>query len=105
MGLFLDDGILDTGSLGIHRGKQELRKFAASLPPSPAWRHLINNEVIRIEGASARALSYVTILDVSQASPAIIYAGCYIDELVKRDEQWLLRKRAALTSPAQIRDI
>lgn len=101
IGLYADDGLLDTSSQGVHRGRNELAAYARTLP---SWRHLISNVLIQIDGFTAKASSYITIVDMSQASPVILYAGCYFDELIKRGDSWRLQSRTALTGPSALTD-
>jgi hypothetical protein len=103
--LYADDGVLDAGPMGIHRGRIALMEFSRTLPARPCWRHGSSNIRVRINGSRARATSYVCVLDAVAPVPTIIYTGCYLDDFVKLDGLWRYAARSAVAGPADLPDL
>lgn len=65
-----------------HQGQDDVR------------RHVITNVVVDdVSDTSARAVSYLTLLTISDGKVNLLTTGRYEDELVRTDDQWLFRKR------------
>lgn len=109
---FAEDGTLDTsqvedGLAGLHRGRDELRRFArASLEYSRGRvRQSSLNVLLDGRGAHARASSYVVVTRAhsdatnvhGQPSDAVNSVlettGMFFDELGKIDGRWVFRTR------------
>jgi hypothetical protein len=92
--LFTDDCQWDGGPFGLCASKQELRAFMKqSGAAGIGMKHMTTNIVIRLEGAQARARSYVLVLGKADQWNSILFAGHYDDVLVKTDGRWLIRSR------------
>jgi hypothetical protein len=95
--LFTDDGIFDTGVLGMFEGKEAIKAFPKNIPLTnglPMMKHCIMNEVINVNGNSATAKSYFLMLRPNSDGISIIsMSGRYMDELVKQNGCWLFKKR------------
>ena len=104
---FAEDGVLDWAR-GQIVGRKAIREFLASgkYNPTrgakevegwpPAFRHFITNQVIKVDGDRATAVTYWfqggNLQDRGKFELALF--GTYEDELVKVDGQWLFKKRA-----------
>ena len=103
---FTEDGVLVHGKGEAH-GKAEIRAFLlqwrASLQAGgqteglrpPRTRHSITNLVVKVEGDTARARAYWTMLsnDRADRQPYVKAFGHYEDDLVKVNGQWLFKRR------------
>ncbi len=100
LGLFTDDGVFDRGERGVHRGKAQLREFLELIPvPDGTTRmmHFVSNEIIRVDGDQAHAMSYVLVVRPDGPRPLASWlAGRYEDHLVRQDGQWRFRHRKVL---------
>lgn len=104
---FAKDGVLDWAR-GQIVGREAIRKFAASGAYNPtrgakhvdgwpaAYRHFITNQVIKVDGDHATAVTYWFQGGNLQDRGTFQFGlfGSYEDELVKVDGQWLFKKRA-----------
>jgi ketosteroid isomerase-like protein len=95
--LFTEDGTFDGGSRGIHKGKDALRTFVQNFPltgGSPMLRHCVMNEIIKVDGDTASAKSYVLVVRPSGEGALVNgLAGRYEDQFVKQGDRWLLKYR------------
>lgn len=65
-----------------HEGQDDLR------------RHVVSNVVLDdVTDASARAVSYLTLLQIADGEVRLLTTGRYEDELVRQDGEWLFSKR------------
>jgi hypothetical protein len=104
---FAEDGILDWAR-GEIKGRKAIYEFISSGIYNPArsaekgkWpaasRHFITNQVIKVEGNTARARTYwfqATNNAADRGSMVLGLFGHYEDELVKIDGQWYFKRRA-----------
>jgi ketosteroid isomerase-like protein len=95
--LFTDDGTFDAGTLGVQKGKDALRKFLTGIRltnGSPMMKHCVMNEIIKVNGDTALAKSYI-ILVRAKGEGALVngLAGRYEDELMKQGDRWLFKAR------------
>jgi ketosteroid isomerase-like protein len=95
--LFTDDGTFDAGTLGVQKGKDALRKFLTGIrltDGSPMMKHCVMNEIIKVNGDTALAKSYI-ILVRAKGEGALVngLAGRYEDELMKQGGRWLFKTR------------
>lgn len=104
---FTEDGVLDWAR-GQVVGRKAIREFLASGNYNPtrgakevegwpaAYRHFVTNQVIKVDGDHATAVSYWfqggNLQDRGKFEFGLF--GTYEDELVKVDGQWLFKKRA-----------
>lgn len=105
---FAADGVLDTsapeeGMSGVHRGRDELRKYADVALEYSAGRvrQSAVNSLIEGEGASARASSYAIV--TRDYGPPLVpghvtysvlaTTGMFFDDLVKADGSWVFARR------------
>ncbi len=104
---FAEDGILDWAR-GEIKGRKAIYEFMTSGTYSPAgnaekgkWpaasRHFITNQVIKVEGDTAKAFTYwfqATNNTADRRTMVLGLFGHYEDELVKVNGQWYFKKRA-----------
>ncbi len=83
--VFTDDGVFDASGPALH-GRDAL--LNAKRPANAAdLRHWVNNSVIEGEGDTARAVTYLAVIDT--AEPLQIWlTGVYYDTLRKLDGRW-----------------
>lgn len=101
---FTDDIIADFTGLPLARGIDEVSMFLGDgLPAFMSWsQHRVMNEVIDIDGDSARALWYLDCPVVFRegnpmsALGAGFMSGRYEEDYVREDGQWKWRKIVAL---------
>lgn len=111
--VFTEDGVLDW-SRGEVKGRAAIREFMASgtydlrklnfvpaeTPDGREWpstvRHLVTNQVIEIDGDSARAISYWMNYSNNADRRKIEWLsfGSWDDEFVKIDGQWFFKRHA-----------
>ena len=93
--LFTDDCQLDLSQmLGLYEGTAGIRQFAEVMRSAGIFmRHLVTNVVVDGDGERARAWAYVLAITGPPGRGQQQSTGRYEDELVKRDNRWLLRRR------------
>ena len=89
--LFSDDASWQATDYGPFKGQAGIQKLASNLAKrheaSPVFRrHIISNEIISVDGDTARMRSYVTV--ILGDDRRISTVGDYEIELVKRGGQW-----------------
>ena len=103
---FTEDGIINWAR-GEIKGRTAIYKFMSSGTYNPiisaeegkwpaASRHFITNQVIKVEGDTAKALTYwfqATNNTADRSTMVLGLFGHYEDELVKIDGQWYFQKR------------
>jgi hypothetical protein len=103
---FSEDGVIDWAR-GEIKGRKAIYEFMSSGIYNPvrsaeegkwpaASRHFITNQVIKVEGNTAKALTYwfqATNSNADRRTMILGLFGHYEDELVKIDGQWYFRKR------------
>ena len=99
--LFTDDGKFDAGAAGIQEGKEALRAFVGALPGrlpmkdgAPMLKHCVMNEIIKVNGDEATAMSYIIVVRSKGESVLVNgLAGRYEDTLTKQNDRWLFKTR------------
>ena len=103
---FAEDGVINWAQ-GEIKGRKAIYEFMSSDTYNPtssaeegkwpaASRHFITNQVIKVEGNTAKALTYwfqATNNTADRLSMVLGLFGHYEDELVKIDGQWYFKKR------------
>ena len=103
---FAPDGVIHWAR-GEIRGRDAIREFMASGTYNPtsgaeegpwpaASRHFITNQVIRVEGDTARATTYwfqATNSTADRRTMVLGLFGHYEDELVRIDDGWYFKSR------------
>jgi len=103
---FAEDGVINWAR-GEIKGRKAIYDFMSSGTYNPAsgaeagkWpaasRHFITNQVIKVEGNTARALTYwfqATNNTADRQTMVLGLFGHYEDELVKIDGRWYFKKR------------
>ena len=103
---FAEDGIVDWAG-GEIKGREAIYEFMSSGTYNPAsnaekgaWpaasRHFITNQVIKVEGDTAKALTYwfqATNNTADRRTMVLGLFGHYEDELVKIENRWYFKKR------------
>lgn len=104
--VFAEDGVLDWAR-GLVEGREAIREFMASrtydftrgAPPAQTpdgknWpstvRHLITNQVVKVEGNKATALTYWIQFNNNQSRDKVEWMlfGTWYDEFAKIDGEW-----------------
>ena len=108
MNTWAEDGVLEWVG-GVENGKDEIRdamsgfaggELQADIPEGatsrPRTRHQIINHVIDVDGKTAHTVAYWFAMtnDTPHGEVRLLYFGHYEDELVKKDGQWLFKKRS-----------
>lgn len=104
--VFAEDGVLDWAG-GEVVGREAIRKFMqdgvynlSRNAQAGAWaattRHFITNQVIEVDGDTARAWTYWFQVNNNAADRSASYGlfGHYEDELARIDGKWLFTRRA-----------
>ncbi len=103
---FAEDGVINWAQ-GEIKGRKAIYEFMSSGKYDPtrdakkgkwpaASRHFITNQVIKVEGDTARAMTYwfqATNNTANRRTMVLGLFGHYEDELVKIDGQWYFKKR------------
>lgn len=103
---FADDGVL-VWAQGEIKGRKAIHEFISSGKYNPtrdaekgkwpaASRHFVTNQVIKVEGDKARAVTYwfqATNNTADRRTMVLGLFGHYEDELVKIDGHWLFKSR------------
>ena len=103
---FTEDGVVNWAQ-GEIKGRKAIYEFMSSGTYNPtrdaeegkwpaASRHFITNQVIKVEGNTAKALTYwfqATNKTADRRTMVLGLFGHYEDELVKKDGQWYFKKR------------
>jgi hypothetical protein len=103
---FTEDGVIEWAR-GEIKGRRAIHEFISSGTYNPtgdaekgAWpaasRHFITNQVIKVEGDTARALTYWFQATNNTADRRIMVLGLfghYEDELIKIEGRWYFKKR------------
>jgi hypothetical protein len=104
---FAEDGVLNWAQ-GEIKGRRAIHDFISSGTYNPtsgaekgkwpaASRHFITNQVIRVEGDAAKALTYwfqATNNTADRRTMVLGLFGHYEDELIKIEGRWYFKKRA-----------
>jgi uncharacterized protein (TIGR02246 family) len=95
--LFTLDGIFEAGPLGKLQGRAAIRDFITAQVPrageGPARKHCTLNHLIRVNGAEARADSYIVVLREHEDGIIASLAGRYEDLIVKEGDDWRFKLR------------
>ena len=104
---FTEDGVINWAR-GEIKGRKAIYDFIASGTYNPAgsaekgkWpaasRHFITNQVIKVNGNTAKAFAYwfqATNNTADRRTMVLGMFGLYEDELIKIDGQWYFKKRS-----------
>ncbi|MFT5320089.1 MAG: hypothetical protein ACI934_000219 [Pseudohongiellaceae bacterium] len=104
--VFTEDGVMDWAG-GVITGREAIRAFMASGRYNPArgaaeadWpaasRHFIMNQVIKVDGNKASAITYwfQANNNADRGTMTLGMFGNYVDELEKVNGEWLFTRRA-----------
>jgi 3-phenylpropionate/cinnamic acid dioxygenase small subunit len=100
---FTEDGVADYGELGgVNRGPEAIVALCrGALQGLDASQHIIANEVIEVDGDTARARCYFQAQHVcvgTEGGDTYMVGGTYEDELVRTPEGWRIRHRTLVPS-------
>lgn len=56
-------------------------------------KHVSSNLAVDVDGDTATALSYLTLLSVEDGQLRTLSVGSYEDDLLRQDDQWLFSRR------------
>lgn len=93
--VFTADAHLDYGEIGQWRGADEVMVFMEQAHAGARQTlHRLTNQVIAVDGESARARTYVdAYILVGDDGAGVNAVGIYDDELVKTDAGWRISLR------------
>jgi 3-phenylpropionate/cinnamic acid dioxygenase small subunit len=92
--LFTDDATFEIVGQSLERGIAEIRAATRArwdATPGGIGRHLLTNFIVEVEGDSARARSYITIVGRGDGEPRIAGMGAYEDMLMRTPAGWRLK--------------
>lgn len=103
---FTEDGVIDWAR-GEVKGRKAIREFVASGTYNPtqdaekgkwpaASRHFVTNQVIKVDGNTAKAMTYwfeATNKTADRRTMVMGLFGHYEDDLIKIDGKWYFKKR------------
>ena len=96
LALWTEDGVLDIDGQPI-RGRAGLEGFtkaAVLVDGKPPMKHLVQNEIIAVDGDSATSRCYLLVVRRSAEGALVAStAGTYEDRLVKRNGRWYFAQR------------
>ena len=96
-GLFTEDGVFDAGRLGKMQGRAAVKDFIVKGVPKPgegpARKHCTMNSMIQVNGAEAKADSYIIVVREAEQGIMTSLAGRYEDLLVKQGDTWRFKVR------------
>ena len=93
--VFTDDCELDYGEIGIWRGIDAVAEFMEqSHATAGHTMHRLTNQVIEVDGDTARARTYVdALIMLADNSSGVNAAGFYDDEFVRTEQAWQIARR------------
>jgi uncharacterized protein (TIGR02246 family) len=101
--VFTEDGVMDWAG-GVIEGREAIRAFMSSGRYNPArdeadWqaasRHFIMNQVIKVDGDTATAITYwfQANNNADRGTMTLGMFGNYVDQLERVDGEWLFSRR------------
>jgi uncharacterized protein (TIGR02246 family) len=90
---FTEDGEFTTGQ-GTLVGQEDLKSFAASLPPG-GLHHMTMNETILVDGDTATCQASVFVT----TKGTVVTTGRSLDELRRVDGSWRIARRTYTADP------
>lgn len=94
---FTPDAVADYEGIGLREGYKSIQDACqGALEPLDASQHLVTNIEADVTGDVATARCYFQAQHVRSGTPGgdnFIIAGRYEDELVRRSESWVIRRR------------
>ena len=98
--LFATDGEWTGGGpFGALKGPAAIRaSMEANFKAAPGSFHLLTNEIIRVRGDHADALSKWDFVSPVDGRPVIVAAGHYEDALVREHGRWKFQRRLVVTT-------
>jgi uncharacterized protein (TIGR02246 family) len=91
---FAADATFEIVGQGVERGIGEIRAATEGRwgsTPGGIGRHLVTTSMVRVEGETAVATSYVTILEGGIGGPGLGNTAVYEDGLVRESGAWRLK--------------
>ena len=94
---FREDGLWDSETGGVIRGREAIREYARSrAPQSHTWKHWTSSPIIEGDGDAATIRQYMLLLGVEGTlRPRMI--GTYEDTLRREPEGWRFAYRELVT--------
>ena len=92
VGLFTDDGSMDTGDRPPIQGRAALLATYDEMLTAPDFQPFVHNHLIELHGDSATGICYLD-LRATLDGESMIGSGYYDDEYVRVGEQWKFRSR------------
>lgn len=94
---FTEDGIWDSETSGIIRGREAIREHAHTRAPhSHTWKHWTSSPIIEGDGHSATIRQYMLLLGIEGSlRPRMI--GTYEDTLRREPDGWYFTYRKLIT--------
>lgn len=95
--LFTEDGMFDSGPLAKVQGRAAIKDFITKAVPrsgeGAARKHCTMNSMIQVNGAEAKADSYIIVVREAEQGILTSLAGRYEDLLVKQGGTWRFKAR------------
>ena len=99
--LFAEDCIWDGGPIGQFQGRAALREFAGGINQQwgvNTFRHQLSNQVVAVNGDSARLAAYVNVMKGKVGDSVAVFAsGKYDVDFVRQGGKWLIKKLVLTT--------
>jgi len=92
VGLFTDDGVMDTGDRPPIRGCAALRAEYQKMIGGPDFHPFVHNHIVELHGDTATGVCYLD-LRATVDGTSMIGAGHYDDEYVRVGGTWKFRAR------------
>lgn len=94
---FTADGVWDSETGGVIRGREAIREHARTRAPfAHTWRHWTNSPVVEGGGGEARARQYLLLLGID-GPPRPRLIGAYEDTLRREPDGWRFARRRLVT--------
>jgi len=100
--LFTEDGIWDGGPIGKFEGRDAITAFCAGLNQNwgvNTFRHHLANQVVTVDGDSAKFNAYVNVMKANPGEPIAIFgSGKYDVDFVRKGGKWLIKKLVLISA-------
>jgi len=92
IGLFTEDGVMDTGDRPPIKGRAALADSYKAMITGPDFLPFVHNHLIELDGNRATGICYLD-LRAAVEGRSMIGAGYYDDEYVRVNGEWKFRAR------------
>ena len=92
IGLFTEDGEMDTGDAPVIQGREALTESYQRMLDDAEFQPFVHNHVVELRGETATGTCYLD-LRASVEGRSMIGSGYYDDRYVRVDGEWKFRSR------------